>query len=924
MKKVRLLILLVITVCCLLVLNACEKLPALQSPSNLQVKLDDLTLTWRGIKDARLYTVSIQMPDGETKEFMVSKNSYALSFLAEGEYTIMVKANGKEGEIKDSAWSEPIQFVREREPGLVLTLSKDGTSYEVTDKGIATGHIVIPDTYRGKPITSIGKKAFFNKSDVTGVTFGKNITSIGEHAFANCSYLTELVLPEGLTTLGSNAFASCRLLAGELVIPDGVTEIPEKAFAFCGQLTSIKFGSGVEAIGPNAFTDCKGLTAITLPDSLRYVYDYAFAGCVNVTDIDFGNGVEAIGPYSFAALENLQSVQIPDCVTTIGEGAFNLCAKLSDVQLGSGIEMIDRGAFAATPLWEGEDENEVYAGRWFLGLKDVTATTLNLREDTIGIANYALVYNEALQGNIVLPNSVKIIGNAAFAYSKCINVVLGSGVETIGEAAFANCEDLASVILGSYDFVSGELIESSLKTIGNNAFQDCKSLADIEIPNTVTSVGSYAFLDSKIWENDEDGVVYADKWVVGFKDSLNGNISLKAGTVGVANYAFYNCSTLTGIEMPNSVKLVGRAAFYKCGQLTSVKLPNTLEAIEDYTFYHCDRLQLFTLPPALRTIGRSAFYKCGSIASESSTFVDGTDDTLVIPSAVTTIGDFAFYGCGMTTQGENLETVPVGIDILIISDSVEYIGQSAFYSFISLREVVIGNGVQTIGEKAFQKCTALEKVTFGTGLKTIGTKAFYKCGKLAQIQLPDNITHVGDYAFYNCEELRSVDLGNGVTHIGKFAFYACTNLNDLRLSTSLEEIGRQAFRNCYSLTAVVLHKDIQVVHPHAFYGCNALTIYTEYSAAGENWDKFWNSSYRPVVWDCTLSEGRDYVVSFTKGETTIENKNASNTLSLPTREGYVCIGWHTNAAATEAVYTMETIVDVTDGRRLYAVWVEKP
>lgn len=924
MKKIRLLTICIMMVCCLLVLNACDKLPALQSPTNLQVQLDDLTLTWKTVKDARIYTVSIQMPDGETKEFMVSKNSYSLAFLSEGEYTIQVKANGREDEIKDSAWSEPIKFIREREPGLVLTLSKDGSSYEVTDKGIATGHIVIPDTYRGKPITSIGKKAFFNKSDVTGVTFGKNITSIGEHAFANCSYLTELVLPEGLTTLGSNAFASCRLLAGELVIPEGVTEIPEKAFAFCGQLTSIKFGSNVESIGPNAFTDCKGLTSITLPDSLRYVYDYAFAGCVNVNDVDFGNGVEAIGPYSFAALEKLLSVQIPDSVTTIGEGAFNLCAKLSDVTLGSGIEMIDRGAFASTALWENTDGNEVYAGRWFLGLKDITATTLNLRDDTIGIANYALVYNESLTGNIVLPDSVKIIGNAAFAYSKCVNVVLGSGVEIIGEAAFANCENLTSLILGSFDFVAGELMESSLKTIGNNAFQDCKALESIEIPDTVTSIGSYAFLDSGIWEKDEDGVIYADKWVVGFKDSLSGSITLKAGTVGIANYAFYNCAALTGIEMPNSVKLVGRAAFYKCTQLASVKLPNTLEVIEDYTFYHCDRLQLFSLPPVLRSIGRSAFYKCGSVDDENSPFVDGTDDTLVIPSAVTSIGDFAFYGCGLQTQNENLDTVTIGIDILVISDSVQYIGESAFYNFVSLREVTIGNGVQTIGQKAFQKCTALEKVTFGTGLKTIGTKAFYKCGKLAGIQLPDNITHVGDYAFYNCEELRSVDLGDGVTHIGKFAFYACTNLTDLRLSTALEEIGKQAFRNCYSLTAVVLHKDIQVVQPHAFYGCNGLTIYTEYSAAGENWDKFWNSSYRPVVWDCTLSEGKDYVVSFTKGPTTIENKNASNTLSLPTREGYECIGWHTNAAATEAAYTLETVVDVMDGRRLYAVWVEKP
>ena len=188
--------------------------------------------------------------------------------------------------------------------------------------------------------------------------------------------------------------------------------------------------------------------------------------------------------------------------------------------------------------------------------------------------------------------------------------------------------------------------------------------------------------------------------------------------------------------------------------------------------------------------------------------------------------------------------------------------------------------------------------------------------------LPDNITHIGEYAFYACGDLRKVDLGDGLTHIGKLAFYGCTNLGDLRLSSSLVEIGKQAFRNCYSLRSVALHKDIQTIQPHAFYGCNELTLYVESAAAGENWDRFWNSSYRPVIWECTLSEGKDYVVSFNKSATSIDNKNATNTLSLPTRAGYTCIGWNTNAAATEAAYTIDTIMEVTDGRKLYAIWVE--
>ena len=926
MKKLRLLITIILVACCLSVLSACETLPAMQTPTNLKVELTNLSLSWKQVKDARLYTVNIQNAAGEEKEFLVSKNNYSLSFLEPGEYTIRVKTKGKEDEIEDSAWSKAITFVREKEPGLVMTLSKDRKSYEVTEKGIATGDIVIPDTYRGKPVTAIAKKAFFNKSDVFSVTIGKNITTIGEYAFANCSYLTSVNLPEGLTSIGNNAFASCRSLTGTLVIPNTLTDIPEKAFAFCGQITDVQFGTGVKTIGSNAFAECGSLVSVTLPDNLYSVGDYAFSGCDKLADVDFGAGVQIIGPYAFSDLHFLRSIELPDSLTAIGEGAFYMCENLADVKLGSGLEMLQFGAFQETALWKNTTTNEVYVGQWFVGLKDPSASEVSLREDTIGIACEALAYNRTIM-QIELPNSVQIIGNGAFAACEQLtSIVIGSGVVTIGDQAFAASNNLTNVFLGSYNEDGNRIADSSLKTIGNSVFQGCTSLKEIEIPSTVTSIGSYAFKESGLENMSELGVVYAGNWAVGYTDTLSGNVKIRENTVGLATYAFYASTELKGIELPNSVKYVGRGAFYNCRNLTSAILPNSLEVIEDYTFYHCDKLQLFALPPALRSIGRSAFYKCGSVLpgeGDVSPFVDTEDDGLVIPSAVTFIGDFAFYGCGTETRNDNMDVVTYGFDVIAIGDGVTYIGPSAFYGFVSLRELIIGDGLEEIGEKAFQKCTNLKSVVFGESLKVIGNKVFYKCENLETLELPDNIQTIGTYAFYGCESLRTVDMGHGVTEIGNFAFYACTNLKNVKFSTALQVIGKQAFRNCFSLASVALGNTIQQIQPHAFYGCNQLTMYMEAAQAGENWDRFWNSSYRPVIWECTLSEEKDYVVSFTKSPTSVENKNMSNAITVPTRAGYVCIGWNTNSSATEAVYTSETIVDVTDGRKLYAIWVEE-
>lgn len=907
-------------ICCLLAVCSCDGTRALPAPDDVKVDEATLVLNWKTVKGARMYTVSIESESGEIKEVISSKNSYSLSSLEAGKYSVKVMAHGKDGESRDSSWSEPHEFIRDPEPGMAFTLINGGTEYEVSSKGIATGDIVIPERYRGKPVTSIGKKAFFNKSDVDTVTLHAGIKSIGEFAFSNCSYLTAINLPDGLTTIGANAFSGCRSLASEIIIPSGVAEISASAFAYCSSIPRLVIGDGVEIIGKSAFSDCTSITELAIPDGVKDIGDSAFSNCALVERLTFGRGVVNIGSNALEGMALIEEITLPESLKTIGERAFFKCTSLATVNIGDKIESIDLEAFADTKVWELSATNEVYVGKWFLGLKDTSATVLSIADGTVGIANYALSANRSIS-NIVLPDSVKRIGACAFAASEMNYVVIGAGVEVIDQQAFEGCPNLSRIILGSYDPDYGTLVASNLVTIGSYAFRDCKSLEKITIPDTVRSIGSYAFRDSAIYDRAYSGVVYADNWLVDFNENIYGDVIIDEGTVGIANYAFNECKNLITISLPSSVKIIGRAAFFKCVNLYEIVLPETLEVIDDYTFYYCSALKLTTLPPMLRSIGRSAFYKCGTVFYNGD--VDTDTDTLLIPSSVEYIGDYAFYGCGekvaASMDGAEAKPTVKGIDIIIIGDNVKTIGAHAFHGFVSLREIVFGDSLTDIGERAFYQCEELESVSFGSSLKTIGSRAFYKCTALKSVILPDTVEYIGDYAFYKCISVSELELGGAKT-IGKYAFSGCGNIKELVLPVTLESIGRQAFRGAASLTSVILPKSVINIDKHAFYGCTSLTIYAETSSAPEGWVKYWNSSYRPVVWGCTLSSDKDYVVSFTKAEGSISYKNESNTLSMPLRDGYVFDGWSTAKDATRAEYTVESVTEAEDGTVLYSVW----
>ena len=924
MKKLRLLLTFSFIIFALFAFASCDDTKPVNTPQGLYVENTTLQLNWKKVPEARLYTLSIVKEGEEPREVIASKNYYSLTSLTEGSYTIRVKANGKEGVSRDSKWSDSITFVREKENGMVFNLINGKTAYEVTGKGTATGDIVIPDTYRGLPVTSIGKKAFFNKSDITSVSIGANVTSIGEYAFANCSYITSINLPANLTFIGESAFASCRLLAGSLAIPDGIESIPKNAFAYCGSLEQITLGSGVRRIEASAFTDCAKLGSMTLPTKLEYIGTLAFAKCKSIATLTLNEGLLEIDDYAFSELTSLGSVVIPDSVKRIGVGAFYLCQALDNVTLGSGISVLDDGAFRETKLWNANPAvNEVYVGKWLVGCKDPTATTLSIKDDTIGISSFAFFGNTGIS-DLRIPDSVKIIGEGAFGQSKIMSVVIGGGVREIGTQAFVACTELADVVLGRINENIGDntgiLGASVLEIIGDSAFRSCAKLEKIEMPSSLKSVGSYAFRDTDLYKT-ADGVVYAGNWVVDYNDKLGSNVALAEGTVGIANYAFYNCSVLSGISMPTSVKTVGRAAFYDCTALTAVELPATLEVIQDYTFYRCKNLNpISMLPPMLTYIGRSAFYKCASAASVS--MVDTENDVLQLPADVTYIGDYAFYCCGYSERASIEEEQyfnTYGIDVIILGDSVEYIGANAFYGFVSLKQIDLG-GTLHIGEKAFYKCESLRNVDFGDALLTVGSKAFYKCIALEDVTLPASVTEIGSYAFYRCEGLQTVSLGN-IERIGSFAFYGDSAITEIVIPENVSFIGKQAFRNCKGLTAVVLSSEVETIEQHAFYGCHALTLYVESATLPTTWHKYWNSSYRPVVFGCTLSEDSSYVLYVEKG--TVANLNTSNSLSDPIRAGYTFVGWGNSATTDVPAFTSANLSEAEAGKKLYAIWAEE-
>ena len=266
----------------------------------------------------------------------------------------------------------------------------------------------------------------------------------------------------------------------------------------------------------------------------------------------------------------------------------------------------------------------------------------------------------------------------------------------------------------------------------------------------------------------------------------------------IGDEAFYGCSSLTDVVIPDSVTSIGDRAFQGCTGLTNVTIPDSVTRIGDWAFLGCTGLTNVTIPNSVTRIGEGAFAGCTGLTN------------VTIPNSVTSIGDEAFYGCSSLTD-------------VVIPNSVTSIGEEAFAGCTGLTNVTIPDSVTSIGDWAFGGCTGLTRVTIPDSVTSIGGGAFNGCTGLTNVTIPNNFTRIWDWAYSGCTGLTSVTIPDSVTSIGGGAFSGCTGLTNVTIPNSVTSIGDRAFLGCTGLTSVVIPHSVTSIGEGAFYGCTGLT-----------------------------------------------------------------------------------------------------
>ena len=585
-------------------------------------------------------------------------------------------------------------------------------------------------------------------SPVKKAVFGKSVRSIPEELFYDHIALETVVTSGNIETVGYHAFHGTTWYSTQIG-KDGMKFIDKALYEYSGTMqkpTAIDIPEGVVSITGGAFEDQTKLVRVSIPSTLTSISCSAFYGCSALTEVVWNAAdcvVTGFNFYNYHCVYGpfyknpVYSVVFGKSVRKIPVGLFGSCSSLEEVTFSDSIKVVGMNAFYTCEALKKIDLPESI--------------------DTIG---YHAFYSTSLE-TITIPKNVRYI-NSSFNSSKIKKLYYNAKRADIDSDSFERTlfSNISHVVFGEeVEVIPGGLLSGNLE--------------EVTIPNSVDSIGYYAF------------------------DNYS-NIGILTVGTGLRHFSgFSECYISSLVWNAKRALDVTEKSLPK--GLTNVVFGDQVEYIPANLLYGCNKLETATLSNSIKIIGAYAFNGCSSLKE------------IAFPESLTEIGTCAFAGCEAITS-------------LTIGENISKVGEDAFRNCTSLKDVVwnaadcadltdttlpstlssitFGNKVKHIPDYLCQNCESITELALPVSVRSIGKKTFYKCYSLTHVTLPDSLTTIGDYAFWSTD-LKEINFPSSLDSIGAGAFEH-TSLTTLFIPASLTKIGEAAFGNTEQLVDVVV------------------------------------------------------------------------------------------------------------------------
>lgn len=480
-----------------------------------------------------------------------------------GEVGSYAETYAAENGIMFNVLSEPSGIIEYTDGVIGGTLYFDTSTGTITDCTMQVTEVIIPEKINDVTVIAIGKDAFSSCRLLESVYVPETVKSIGESAFSGCFSLTTVNIPNGIEEIKSSTFSTCTSLE-TIDIPASVTDLSGSAFSNCDSLTAINVDSANEA-----FTSHNGVVFDKAGEWL-YIYPAKKAG----SEYSIPDGVKFILGGAFKNAILLEKVTMPEGLQSIGKSGFMGCTALKNVVLPEGLTRINEDTFRNCTSLE----------------------SINIPESVTTISNRVFYDCKALQ-TIDIHKNISAIRNDAFYRCnslQSINIDSNNAVFSSESGVLFNKDKdlLITYPAGKQDVKY--VIPNTVTTIGQYAFGYAEKLEIIDIPDTVTTIEGSAFYGCKLFDN----VVIPD------------SVTLMDDSV------FGSCTSLKNIKISKKITNIGQSTFYNCKALTGLTLPDNITSIENEVFSYCTNLKWVVVPESVKTIGNRVF--------ESNTVIYGT------------------------------------------------------------------------------------------------------------------------------------------------------------------------------------------------------------------------------------------------------------------------------------------------------------